>query len=320
MIVVPAALVFELLPMPEAIAAVRRGFELLAAGNVAQPPRQALDDGSVLLMMARVDGHDERVVKVVSVTPANAARGLPTISAFVLLIDGATGRAEAFLDGAAVTALRTGAAAGVATDLLAPRDSRVMAMLGAGAQAPFQIRAVAAVRRLEEVRIWSRSQDRSRRLADAMERDLPSIKFVVVDSVDGAVEGADVVTCATRAVTPLFERRRLTGRVHVNAMGAYRLDMVELDPEVYAAADVVAVDSLEAAREEAGDLVAALDQGLVSTDSIRLIGALEGIDVEALRGITVFKSVGVAIQDWVTARAVCEAARSQGSTLIEMPL
>jgi ornithine cyclodeaminase len=313
-IVISADQVFELLPMPAAIDAVRHGFELLAAGRVSQPPRQALDDGSVLLMMARVEDHDERVVKVISVTPANAERGLPTISATVILIDGATGATTALLDGAAVTALRTGAAAGVATDILASPGARSMAMLGAGAQAPSQIRAVVAVRGIEEVRVWSRAEARSRQLVARMATEFPDIAFKA-GTIEQAIDRADIITCATRATTPLFDQRRLSGRVHINAMGAYRLDMVEIDPAIYGAAEIVAVDSIAAAREEAGDLVTALDRGLMSEDTIRLIGSIDGIRAEPLTGTTVFKSVGVAVQDWVTARAVSQAATASNSIL-----
>jgi ornithine cyclodeaminase len=302
--------------MQEAIAATRLAFELSAAGRVDQPVRMGLRDGRCLVMLAAVEGHVGVVVKTISIVPENTSLGLPTIHASVLWMGDSTGRATAMLDGTTVTALRTGAASGVATDLLAPADARVLAMLGAGGQARDQISAVRAVRDIEEVRIWSRTERSCHPLADALRASAPDLSVRVVSAVRDALAGADVVCTATRSTEPIVHLRDLWPGAHVNAIGAYRPGMVELAPDVLAAATVVAIDEHEAAMAEAGDILNAIDAGVDVGPRLTPLGALTSASGwQRPPGVTVFKSVGIAAQDWAVARLACAAVTGSDSTL-----
>jgi ornithine cyclodeaminase/alanine dehydrogenase-like protein (mu-crystallin family) len=294
--VVTASELRRLVPMADAIEAVGAAFRSLSAGEAEQPPRVALAGGAGLAMAARA-GTEGDAYKLVSVRPDNRGRGLPTIHALVVWFDGETGEPRLLVEGSALTALRTGAASGYATKLLAAPDASTLAMVGAGAQALDQVRAVCAVRPIERVRVFSPSGVSAAALAERLEVDAQAMP-----SVAQAVEGADVVCCATNATDPVVPP--LTGRVHVNAVGSYRPEMRELPPELLAAAELVAIDERAAALAEAGELIDALARGVLTAAQLVEVGTLAG-DLE-LRGPTVFKSVGVAVQDWAICRLLSE--------------
>jgi ornithine cyclodeaminase len=294
--VVGASELRRLVPMADAIEAVGAAFRALSAGAAEQPPRVALAGGAGLAMAARA-GAEGDAYKLVSVRPENRERGLPTIHALVVWFDGETGEPRLLVEGSALTALRTGAASGYATKLLAKPDASTLAMVGAGAQALDQVRAVCAVRPVERVRVFSPSGVSARALAERLEVDAEA-----VSSAAEAVAGADVVCCATNATSPVVPA--LTGRVHVNAVGSYRPEMRELPAGLLAAAEVVAVDERAAALAEAGELIDAVSRGVLEESQLVEIGTL-GSDVEP-RGVTVFKSVGVAVQDWAICRVLAE--------------
>ncbi len=305
-----AAAVEAAVPTGELLDAVEAAYRDVAAGRDRSPLRShaGLPAGDLLLMPGVRDGGSGTTVKLVTVTPANAERGLPTVQAVVVWIDAATGEPRAVLDGGAITRMRTGAASGVATRLLARHDTRVLALLGAGGQAAWQVRAVLAARpSLEEVRVYARTPSARERLAAGLEREVgPERRVGAVESAEAAVRGADVVCCATTSAEPVFDAAWLRPGSHVNGIGAFRLGMVELPPQAFARAGLVAVDSREAALAEAGDLVAALDAGLLAADGFCEIGTVDAgwarqRDPES---ITVFKSVGLAIQDLAAAELV----------------
>jgi ornithine cyclodeaminase len=299
----------ELVSMGAAIEAVRQAFLALAERRADQPPRLVSRDGRALTMMARLDPSQDTVVKTVTISPDNRRMGLPTLHAIVLCFDGSTGRPTALIDGAAVTALRTGAASGVATDLFARRDARILAVIGSGAQATDQVEAVCAVRDIHEVRIASRNQVTCQTLARRIAEAKPTIRVTAQKSTGEAVGDADVICCATTSTQPLFSRVDLKTDVHVNAIGAYTASMCELHPDVLANARIVAVDQVDAALEEAGDVIQAIKAGAISIDLLRELGSLLlGSAQRAEGGLTVFKSVGVAAQDWAVARLAFERA------------
>jgi len=304
--VIGADLLRRLVPMPDAIRASRRAFIAAAAGEVTGPLRSALSRHRVLVMPAEhVSG--SALVKVISLHPDGWVHGLPSIDGTVLWIDGPAGRVTAQVDAAALTALRTGAASGLATDLLAGPASRVLAMLGSGGQAPDQVAGVCAVRPIDEVRVYGRHAERRDELCARLRASHPGVRFIPASSPAQAVDGADVICTATRSATPLFRPGDVQDQVHINAIGAYRLDMCEIPSGLLARAGLVVIDQLDAALAEAGDIVAALEDGSIRRDDLVEIGQLlSGAAVmgEARRRVTVFKSVGVAAQDW----AVCELA------------
>ena len=238
-------------------------------------------------MPGRLD--DLMAVKVVSIVPGNPA-GL-------VVVFTEDGSPLGVADGPTITAIRTGAAAGLATRLLARADCRTLAMLGSGAMAFDQIEAVRAVRRIDDVLIWSRSLDNAEILAERVGGE-------AVADADDAVRRADIVSCATPARTPLFSAEPVRPGTHINAVGAFTPEMVEVGPDVLARAFVV-VDDIDAAAAEAGDLIGA---GRDPDTTLRDI--LAGSHRQIGNDLTVFKSVGIAAQDVAAAgRALANAER-----------
>ena len=292
-------------PMPDLLDAVEGAFRDVAEGRDRSPLRShvPVEAGDLLLMPGVRAGAAGFSVKLVTVVAANAARGVPTVQAIVVWFDAANGRPVALIDGPTLTAMRTGAASGVATRLLARPDAAVAAFIGAGAQAEWQLRAVLAARPISRCLVYARSADACESFAARLAAET-SVAVDAVDSAEEAVRAADVVCCATTSSTPVFEAAWLSPGAHVNGIGAYRLDMVELPPELFAAAAVVAVDSREAALAEAGDVVAAIERGSLDENRLVELGSIDRTWVEGRPegAITAFKSVGLAIQDVAAAQ------------------
>ncbi len=291
-------------PIVELVDAVEQAYRDVSARRDASPPRSrvGLPNGDLLLMPGLRRGGSGASVKVVTVTPANASRNLPTVQGLVLWLDAETGTPRALLDGAELTAMRTGAGSGAATRLLARPDASVLALIGAGAQAEWQARAVMAVRPIGEVRIYSRGPSR-----DALAARLAGDgRVAAVSSAREAVDGADVICCATTSHEPVFDADWVRAGTHVNAIGAFRPEMVELPSRLFARATLVAVDSRAAALAEAGDLQAAIAAGeLTEGDVVELGSVAAGYSGARDAGaITIFKSVGLAIQDVAAAELV----------------
>jgi ornithine cyclodeaminase/alanine dehydrogenase-like protein (mu-crystallin family) len=312
-----ADLLRRLVSVPDAIDASRRAFTAAARGEITGPLRTALSRQRVLVMPAE-HSSGSGLIKVISFQPDGWAQGVPSIGGGVLWIDGLTGRIAAMLDAAALTALRTGAASGLATSLLAPPSSQVLAMLGAGDQAADQVAGVCAVRPIGEIRVYSRRRQRSAELCERLRAAHPGVIVTPAAATRQAVRGADVICTATRSAEPLFEAADLEPAAHINAVGAYRLDMCEVPPEAFRRADVVVIDQLEAALAEAGDLVHALNRGyLRRADLVEIGQLLTGGDVKPASvvhsgGLTIFKSVGIAAQDWAMCDLVVRRARETG--------
>ncbi|MCV0402974.1 MAG: ornithine cyclodeaminase family protein [Chloroflexi bacterium] len=297
----------EAVPMPRLLDAVEAAYRDVVAGRDRSPLRShvELGDGSLLLMPGIREGGDGATVKLVTVMPNNARRGLPTIHALVVWFESETGRALALLDGATVTAMRTGAASGVGTRLLARQDSETLTVIGAGVQAEWQIRAVLAARPIRRVLVVGRDATRRDAFASRM-ADALGIDVAAAADAERAVRDADVICCATTSSTPVFDAEWLAPGAHVNGIGAFQLSMVEIPPEALGRASLVAVDSRDAALAEAGDVVAAIEAGLVGVDALVEIGSVEP-SWAANRppdAITIFKSVGLAIQDVAAAELI----------------
>ena len=293
--------------MPDLLDAVEAAYRDVADGRDRSPLRShvELSDGALLLMPGVREAGAGASVKLVTVMPRNAERGLPTIHAIVVWFDAATGRPLALLDGAAVTAMRTGAASGVGTRLLARTDAETLAIIGAGGQAEWQIRAALAARPIRRVRVYARDAPRRDAFAARM-ADATGIEVIGAPSAQAAVRDADVVCCATTSTEPVFDATWVKPGAHVNGIGAYHLGMVELPPELFGRASVVAVDSREAAMAEAGDVVAGIEHGLVRREDLVEIGTVdrEWAQTRDPLAITAFKSVGLAIQDVAAAELI----------------
>lgn len=269
------------LTMPDAIEAMAHAF----SGEAETPLRSIV--GPSLVMPGTLDGL--MAVKVVSIVPGNPV-GL--VIAFA-----EDGSPLGVVDGPTVTAIRTGAASGLATKLLARENARTLAMLGSGAMAFDQIEAVRAVRPIDRVLVWSRSIDHARKMAERVGGE-------AVRDADEAVAAADVVSCATPATEPLFDANSVRPGTHVNAVGAFTPEMAELAPSLLERAYVV-VDDVDAAAAEAGDLIRA---GRAPNATLRDL--LEDRAPAFGEDVTVFKSVGIAAQDVAAAgRALANAER-----------
>jgi len=306
--------------MPDAIELMKSAFIELSAGRTVSPLRTviSLDDreGDVLFMPAYVPAMDALGLKTVSVFRRNPERGLPVIHAIVGLVDPQTGQPLAIMDGTFLTALRTGAVSGAAADLLARTDSRVLAAIGAGAQGVTQIAAVCAVRPIERVIAVDVSEAALERLRQTLRNDWPEIESRLETTTDAAgVREADIICTATTSRTPVFQDADVRLGTHVSAVGAYTPEMQELPAATVARATVV-VDAVEAALAEAGDLIIPLRDGLVSREHFaRELGMVASGAAPARVStdeITLFKSVGNAVQDVVVARRAVDRARERG--------
>lgn len=292
-----AADIRAVMPMATAIDAVRSAFVALGAGEFELPLRTSLDDGRFLVMSAHHTPTASAVVKSLSV---DVDRRPAIEGAIAYMTVGRSG--TLVLDAAAVTALRTGAVVGVATDALAPPDATELVLVGLGALAADQLRAVRAVRPIERVTLVARHPEHAVAFRDTYADELRDVDVVVATTIDAAVGDADVVCCATPSTEPLFRATALADRVHVNAVGAYRLTMRELPDELLGDALVV-VDQREAALEESGEIQHAIGAGLLAESS--LVELSEVLDHGITRPErTVFKSVGLGIQDWAIAHAI----------------
>jgi alanine dehydrogenase len=310
----------QALPMEAAIRAMKGAFQQLAREQVDLPLRTMIEvpeqDGAILFMPALLRETHDVAVKVVSVFPHNPQLDLPTINAVVIGIDARTGQPAVMLEGASLTAIRTGAVSGAATDLLAREDARVAAIFGSGVQARTQLEAVCTVRAIEEVWVYSLVQDEVAAYIDEMRGQGPiPEQILAASSPSEAVHRADIICTATTATKPVFDGNDLKPGAHINAIGAFTPGMREVDETTLERALVI-VDTLESARKEAGDLIIPIDAGAYSWDRVHaelgelLTGAKPGR--ENARQVTLFKSVGLAIQDAAAARGASEGARSAG--------
>jgi ornithine cyclodeaminase len=297
------AQVRALVSVPDAIEGLREVFTEIGASSqpvFTCPPRLALGDGANLVMTARHEPTGTAVTKALSVELTRS----PAIVGALSWMD--PRRAEPLsIEAAAVTTLRTGAVAGLATDLMAPPDADRMALVGSGAQAPDQVRAVHAVRPLRELIIVSRDPDHAAALARTLETELHETRILVEESVSCAVAGRPIVTCATSSASPVVAAADLAPGVHVNGIGSFRPHMRELPADLLAAAAAVVVEQREAALEEAGEIIHAVQAGVLPAESVRELSEIIRTPVQRT-GPTVFKSVGLGIHDWTIARLIAE--------------
>ncbi len=308
------------LSMKDAIAIVRDAFAQLSNGQATVPLRVPVPiqkhDGVTLFMPAHLHTSDALAVKIVSVHNQNPAKGLPLIHALVVVIDAATGKPLAAMEGGYLTALRTGAASGVSTDLLARRDARVAAIFGAGTQGRTQLLAVATVRKLERVYVYDAVSEQVDKLVKEM-RGQPGVPddLRAASSSTEAVREADVICTATTSKKPVFNGSDIKPGVHISGIGAYTPEMQEIDEATLQRANKIVIDHHEGALAEAGDLIIALKNGTLKESDIYAeigeIAAGKKPGRERDDEITFFKSVGNAVQDASVARAIYDAALKQ---------
>ncbi len=318
MLVIDAAAVRELFPMTAAIAEMREALMRYSARTIVQPLRlvvQPLDGPGLLAAMPAWAGFDRGFgIKTVTVTPGNPGRGLDTHQGTVTTFDRETGVPSAVMDASAITAIRTAAVSAVATEALAAPDAGDLAVLGSGVQARSHLEAMAALRPLRRVRVWNRTRDHAESLAAwAGTRFGPSVE--VTGSVAEALDGADLVCTTLACVEPVISAETLAPGVHVNAVGACVPANRELDTAAVASATVFA-DSRESALAEAGDLVIPIRAGELSADHV--VAEVGEVLLDRHPGrtrpdeITLFKSLGLAIEDVIAGSYIERQARSRG--------
>jgi thiomorpholine-carboxylate dehydrogenase len=285
----------ELLRWEPLIAAMETALAGFSLGRVLQPVRNmlAIEEGKRYLGIMPAVAENAMGVKLVSFYPGNAGTEVPTHLAMVLLFRPDTGEPLAVMDGRLITEMRTAAVSAAATSRLAAPDSKVLALLGSGVQARAHLQALMRVRRFEEVRVWSRTAEHAERFAERHKaKAMP---------VESAVRGADVIVTATNALRPILKGDWLKPGAHVNAVGSPRPDWRELDDT--AMANTLIVDSREAVLKESGDVI--LSKARIYAEIGEIFAGTKQAPVSAT---TVFKSVGIAIEDIATAKLVYDAA------------
>ncbi|MFQ5970890.1 MAG: ornithine cyclodeaminase family protein [Alphaproteobacteria bacterium] len=287
------------LRMEDLIPAMEKALVDFSAGRVVQPVRSGIEvkehGGFFFWMPALAGGMG---VKLVTFYPPNAERGLPTHMALVVLLRPETGEPLAVMDGGLITEMRTAAVSAAATRLLARPDAEILAVLGSGVQARSHVDALRHVRDFNDIRVWSRTPEHALRFA----REIGAR----VASAEEAVRDADVVVTVTNATEPVLRGAWLKPGAHVNAVGACRPDWRELDDEAMASA--VYVDSREAARKESGDVI--LSGAAIHAE---LGEALAGSRPARTGETTVFKSLGLAVEDVVAATLVYESISGEAA-------
>jgi ornithine cyclodeaminase/alanine dehydrogenase-like protein (mu-crystallin family) len=283
-----------------------------SAGRVVQPVRTAIeiaDRSFFALMPAFYRTQGVLGAKLVTVVPANADRGLHTHLAAISLFDSETGELAAILDGRYITEVRTAAASAVSVRHLARSGASILAILGSGVQAASHYDALRCVRRFREVRVWSPTADHRRRFAEGR----PDTR--ATDSPEEAVRGAQVVVVATSSVTPAISNAWVDPGAHVIAIGACRPSQQEIDPDLVARAALI-VDSRAAALQESGDIVRPIREGRFTADHVRAeLGAVASGAAPGRTSdeeVTLFKSLGLAVEDVVAAGLAWRRARDRG--------
>ncbi len=297
------------LPMENAIEAMKKAFSLLSAGNINVPLRMNIEipeyNGVVLLMPIYAPEMKRIGLKFLSIFDDNPSKRIPAIQALVFLMNAENGKPLALMDGSYLTALRTGAASGAATDLLARKDPKVVAIFGAGVQGRTQLEAVCSVRSIEKAFIFDLNSERSQKYAGEMSNEL-SID-VIVSTSQKVLKQADIICTATSSKVPVFDDENLKPGVHINAIGAYQPTDREIPSETVIRSKLF-VDHKESCLAEAGDILIPIKENRITEGHI--LGELGDVISGVKKGrtseddLTIFKSVGNAIQDLVAANEV----------------
>jgi ornithine cyclodeaminase len=318
--------------MDAAILGMKEAYRQLSAGEATLPMRSRIemtDESEVALFMpAAMRGNSANpsgalAIKVVSVFRENPTRGLPLIHGLVLVLEAASGRPLALMEGGTLTAIRTGAGSGAATDLLARPDAATVTIFGCGVQARTQLQAVCTVRTIKRGWVYNRTPTKAEVFVAEMrgQGTIPS-DLLVAASPKQALDGADIVCTATTSVSPVFNGGDLKPGTHINAVGAFTPEMQEVDTDTIRRA-LVFVDSRESVLAEAGDLIAPIRAGVVGTDHIHaeLGEIVAGVKLGRTtpEQITYFKSCGVAVQDVAAAQiALAESERLGLGTMVSL--
>ncbi len=320
MLILNADDVRKALPMNATIEAMKSAYAALSGGQAEVPLRAQLpvppQEGVSLIMPAFVQAEVEALaIKIVSVFPKNRTLEIPTINAAVLVLETTTGVPQAILEGGTLTAIRTGAASGAATDILSQPDSTTAAIFGAGVQGRTQLEAVCTARPIETAWIFDLDISQATAFVEEMagQGPIPHDLRVATRPEEAAAE-ADIICTATTSTSPVVPDQAVKAGTHINGVGSFTLEMVEVPPETIGRAKVF-VDSHAAVAEEAGDLMAAINANLISPAELTELGSVVNGDAPGRQDaeqITFFKSVGVAVQDAMAAQLALTNAKKLG--------
>lgn len=310
--VISADAVRQILNMKDAVDIMEHAFLAYSKKQISMPQRINIDMllGTTITMPAYINNCDTSAIKIVSVFDKNKELGLSTVNAIVNVLDSKSGLPLAIIEGNEITAIRTGAACGLATKLLSRENASVLGLIGAGKQAFYQVMALMGVRKIKEIRIYDKSVDASKKLKKQVEKEYPDLKVMLSKNTAEALCDADIITCVTNSKEQVFNSNEVSKGVHINGIGSFTSQMKEVpfyeidNIKVYA-------DSRRAVMEEAGEIIYAIRQGILAKEDITEIGDL--IE-EREKGrtddfqITFFKSVGLAIQDSTIANYIYKKA------------
>ncbi|MCJ8013468.1 ornithine cyclodeaminase family protein [Paenibacillus sp. KQZ6P-2] len=314
----------RVIKMGEVIDAVSVALSEYSGQRAITPIRTALymkkSEGTSLFMPSFVEAANSLGVKFVSVFPNNTSRGKQTIYGLMVLADTETGEPLAILEASYLTVIRTGAASGLASKLMAKENAKVLSVIGTGAQSRGIIQAIREVRPIEEIRLYNRHAHKAFELAHELKESAESeqrmLKITVASDADEAIRETDIIVTATNSMHPVFNKEAVPTGVHVNAVGSFRPNMQELPTHLIAHADKIVVESRELALEETGDFIIPEKQGLFDPASIyaELGEIVSGLKPGRERHdeTTVFKSVGLAAMDVVVAKAIYDRALLAG--------
>ncbi len=312
----------RLLPMNECIEVMETAFIALARGEVEQPLRTIFRPPQVkgvMALMPTFRGGEKPLfgLKAICVFPGNAAVGKDAHQGSVILFDGTTGELRAIANASAITAIRTAAVSGLATRVLAKQDASTLAVIGAGVQARAHLEAIACVRTLRRVFVAASHKESAERFAQSMKSQV-DCELIPVASAEEAVREADIIVTATTSREPVVRREWLRPGAHINAIGTFSPKARELDTATMAASAIF-VDRRESAFNEAGDYLIAAAEGAIGPDSLRaelgevLIGKHNGRS--SSDEVTVFKSLGLAMEDLAAAEHCYRKASAQNTGL-----
>lgn len=311
----------QVFTMRDAIEADKEALKVYTQGKAIVPLRTNIpieqSEGQALFMPAYVDGVHAAGIKIVSVFPKNIEKGLTSVPASMVLMDADTGFVSCILDGTYVTQMRTGAVSGAATELLSREDAKIMALFGTGGQAKGQLEAVLTVRNIEEVRVFDLSFERAEQFAKEVKEELKYKGIIkAVKTSDECIDNADIITTVTTSPKPTFDGKKVKEGAHINGVGSYTPDKREIDVEALKRAGHIYFDTLDGVWSEAGDVIIPEKEGLIKKSDITgelgelILGQKEGRTSQD--EITVFKTVGTAVLDVVTAQRIYEKAKAQG--------
>jgi len=303
--------------MKLAIDAMERAFTALSSDGCHIPMRVVTrlpaDDLLMLYKPAYVEKDQKVTVKFITQRERTVIQGIPAIQGIVVVIDSVTGEIISIMDGNYITALRTGAATGLATRLFACENAGTMALFGCGAQGKTQVEAVLCERSVRKILVFEKDRDRASRFIKELQGDTSAVMIYGEDT--SALKEADIICTATNATAPLFRKEDVKKGVHINAIGSFQPHMQELDPRLIRDARVF-LDSRDPCLKESGDLIKPIREGIINESHIAgeigdfLLNRINGRESDDQ--VTIFKSVGVAIQDYVVATDIFNCSLEKG--------